>query len=587
MNILLIFFIVPLVSSSTNCSIFLSLNCSCFQSNIDLNYSLPIRTYSHLVCQGNSLNEKTFQAPFGSDFSLQNSFRTVSLEFTNENHLEIYSNQFDSLAILFSQTNSDVEIEIFLRFNGFSQITFHEYSLTSRIFQEKHENKRLWIHLIPGRKNLTDLENQFYFLPNCFSHLNLSQLTIYIYTRQDRFPSLSSFDEIFNHTNLGELHIHGSIIPPNSSLQNQTFQGQIKSLSLHRYVDTIDSNSFPFYPHVYSYTIHSIEAHSMNLSSFLPSYTNLRGLEIIKPKFDVLINHFIPTLDSITLNIEHITEKTLLAARHIRHLKLGSRLRTINPQVLMTLSRRLYQLDLSTIDLSQMTIDSRCHLLTYLSNHSQLQINILYPRFENSTECNCDRLFIDHIQSYLKVEQIIDSTCSKLCTFSDCQVVSEYFKEKYPLMMNEEELIHILNETIHEKNITDEHFSAVDLFDDAVDVDMMSFLMNQTSEQERNKTQRRSSSTTTTTISTFLDMNNISAIEDIQEYDDIISFSTPKIFESSKNPNSIYRYPSFSWLSFFIGVGLVFLLFISVSLVIFFIVLFRKKHNFKPVPVYV
>ncbi|UJR23993.1 hypothetical protein I4U23_026959 [Adineta vaga] len=153
-------------------------------------------------------------------------------------------------------------------------------------------------------------------------------------------------------------------------------------------------------------------------------------------------------------------------------------------------------------------------------------------------------------------------------------------------MMNEEELIHILNETIHEKNITDEHFSAVDLFDDAVDVDMMSFLMNQTSEQERNETQRRSSSTTTT-ISTFLDMNNISAIEDIQEYDDIISFSTPKIFESSKNPNSIDRYPSFSWLSFFIGVGLVFLLFISVSLVIFFIVLFRKRHNFKPVPVYV
>ncbi|CAF1236925.1 unnamed protein product [Adineta ricciae] len=570
MNCLFLFVIFPLVSASTNCSIFPLLNCSCFRSSIDL----PTATYSHLVCQGNSLNEQTFREPFGEDFVHQNQFRTISLEFLTDEHVEIQSNQFDPLAKLFSRTNSAAQIEIFLRFNGFSQITFHEYSLTSNIFQEKHVNQHLDIHLIPGRINSTEFytnsDEQFIFSRNCFSGLTVSQLNLYIYSIQDHFPSSSSFEQIFNNTNLGELHIHGSIIPPNISPTNDTFQSLIKSLTLHRYVDTIDSNSFPFYPHVLSYTIHSIEAHSMNLSTFLPTYINLRGLEILKPKFEVLINHFIPTLDLVSLNIEHVTDQTLLAARHIRYLKFGSRLRSIDPSIFASFSRRLYQLDLSAIDLSQMTIESRCHLLTYFSNNSQSQLNILYPQFDNSTECNCDRIFIDHLRSDWTLE---GSTCSKLCSFSDCQVVSEYFQEKSPLIVEENEQIFILNETIHETNITDEQFAAVDLFADDVDVDMMSFLINQTSEQERNETRRRPTTTT------------ISVIEDIQEYDDRVFFSTPKIFDSSDE--EFYRRPTFSWLSFFIGVSVVFFLFIFGSIVIFLIVQFRKKHNFKPVPLYV
>jgi hypothetical protein len=97
-----------LVSSSTSCSIFPSLNCSCFQSNIDLNKSSLIKTYSHLYCQGKSLTDRTFQSPFGSDFNYQNHFRTVSIEFINENQFEIQSNQFDTLAMLFSETYFDL-----------------------------------------------------------------------------------------------------------------------------------------------------------------------------------------------------------------------------------------------------------------------------------------------------------------------------------------------------------------------------------------------------------------------------------------------------------------------------------------------
>jgi hypothetical protein len=158
----ILFIILPLVYSSTSCSIFPSLDCSCFQSNIDLNSTLPIKTYSHLYCHGNSLTEKTFQSPFGSDFKHQNHFRTVSIEFFIENRTEIQSNQFDSLAMLFSDTNIDAQIDIFLRFNGFNHITFHKHSLTSAIFQRKHHNKRLFLHLIPVRSNLTQV-NLCYF----------------------------------------------------------------------------------------------------------------------------------------------------------------------------------------------------------------------------------------------------------------------------------------------------------------------------------------------------------------------------------------------------------------------------------------
>jgi hypothetical protein len=154
---LAILILLPLVSSSTSCSIFPSLNCSCFQSNVDLNSSSSIKTYSHLYCHGNSLTKKTFQSPFGFDFKHQTHFRTVSIELNNENRIEIQSNQFDSLAMLFSETNIDAQIDIYLRFNGFNHITFHKHSLTSTIFQRKHQNKRLWLHLIPARSNLTEV----------------------------------------------------------------------------------------------------------------------------------------------------------------------------------------------------------------------------------------------------------------------------------------------------------------------------------------------------------------------------------------------------------------------------------------------
>ncbi|CAF2441927.1 unnamed protein product [Rotaria sp. Silwood2] len=610
LSILIIF---PLVYSSTSCSIFPLLNCSCFQSNVDLNSILLIKTYSHLYCQGNSLTEKTFQSPFGVDFKDQNHFRTVSIEIFTEDRLEIQSNQFDSLSMLFSETNDNDKIDIFLRFNGFKHITFHNHSLTSTIFQQRPQNKRLWINLIPminnltqiefDEENFTNIEDQFNFSSNCLSGLTVSQLTIYIHTIQDRFPSLYSFEQIFNNTNIGELHFHGSIIRPSLFLLKEKFKGLVRSLILHRHVDTIDSNNFPYYPHVYSYTIHSIEAHSMNLNSFLLSHKNLRGLEIIKPRFEVSIDEFIPTLDSLTIDIEDLNEKTLFAARHIYNLKLGSSLHTIDPKIFVLLSQRLHHLDLSDVNLSQMKSDSRCHLIKYILKNYQQRLNIILPRVKNLTECDCARLFINHIQlnQYFK-KNFNFSTCSKLCYFNDCPTIRQYFKEVYPLFTDENQLNHINKGIINNnKNSSNEYLSSVDIFSDSIDVHMMSFLMNQTNDQERNLTENSSlsSSTTTTTIIITTSINiikeNISALENIQEYDDSISLSTPKFFEplddqtdeqksEQLNPN---QNQSFSWILFFISFGLVLILIIIISLIIYFFRQYRKKRHFQPLPVYI
>lgn len=151
--ILLILILNSLINCSTICSIYSSLNCSCYQSEYDLYHQLPMKTYSHLFCQGNSLTKKTFQPPFGSDFFIHNRFRTIALEFFLDHHIEIHRNQFDSLALLFSQTDSNAQIEISIRLNGFTRIQFHEQSMNSNLFQKKHHKKQFSLHLTPRLLN--------------------------------------------------------------------------------------------------------------------------------------------------------------------------------------------------------------------------------------------------------------------------------------------------------------------------------------------------------------------------------------------------------------------------------------------------
>jgi hypothetical protein len=81
-------------------------------------------------------------------------------------------------------------------------------------------------------------------------------------------------------------------------------------------------------------------------------------------------------------------------------------------------------------------------------------------------------------------------------------------------------------------------------------------------------------------------VENISTLENIQEYDNI-SFSTQSLFDLSNDQIDRHKNESFSWLSFFIDVDVVLLILIVISLIIFLIIPYRKKHNFECLPVYV
>ncbi|CAF1209821.1 unnamed protein product [Rotaria sordida] len=581
LNLIILKIIYPLVNSTTSCSVFLSLNCSCFQSNIDLNLSLPTTIYSHLYCQGYSLNKNTFQSPFGYHYYYQNRFRTISLEFFLKNKVEIHSNQFDSLSTLFSQTDNDAEIELSIRFNGFTHITFNKYSLTSKTFHQKHYRKNLRLHFIPitpnyiqmepGEKNSAGIDDQFKFSENCFSGLNVSHLNIYSYMKRDHLSSSFPFEHVFNNTNIGELHFHGSIIPPGPYSLKRTFKGLVRSLTLYRHVDTIDSNTFPYYFPVHSYTIHAIEAHSMDLGSFIPLYTNLRGLELIKPHFEVLIDRSIPTLDSLTLDIEYLSERTLFAAQQINNLKLTSSLRQINPQVFYSLQTHLKHFDLSDVNLSEMTSDSRCYLIHFIHHNYQHQLNIVFPRIENLTECDCARLILIHIQLTKKFKDQYhdDLLCTKKCRFSDCSTISEYFREKYPLFTNN-------NQIMNNSNGINNNLPSVDLYSDSIDMDMMHFLINQTVDQPIHINQIRSTNTPLTTF----------------RYPSNVLFSTPIIYfdsiDEDKNKSSkSKKTKSFSWMSFLFGSIILLLLILIISSIIFCLVKYRQKKHFKRVPVYV
>ncbi|CAF1085906.1 unnamed protein product [Adineta steineri] len=573
-----------MINSSTSCSIFPLLNCSCFQSNLDLNHPSPIKIYSHLHCQGNSLNKKTFQQPFGSDFKNQNHFRTISIEFFLEKKIEIQTNQFDSLSMLFSQTDAHAQIEISLRFNHFTHIKFHKQSITSNIFQRKHQNKRLWLHFIPkipksiqmkpDEDNSINVTDQFKFSENCFSGLTISQLNIYMYTVRDHFSSLSSFEHVFNNTNIGELHFHGSIIPPGPSHLRQTFKGLVRSLTLHRHVDTIDSNTFPYYFPVYSYNIHSIEAHSMDLNSFIPQYNNLRGLELIKPRFEVSIDKLIPTLDSVSLDIESLNERTLLGAQHIHNLKFGSSLRRINSYGLHKLSNRLRHLDLSEVNLSEMTPDSRCYLIDFIHKNYQRQLNLILPRIETLTECDCARLILQDIQLNKKFQENLsnDNSCSKQCRFSDCSTISDYFREKSPLFINP----HRFNNIPSEIN---DNLPSVDVFSDSRDIDTMNFLINQTNINSEQTAPLPTITITSNTSSTIFQNSD----------DDFFTHSTisKPINENISHPSKSKLKNIFSRIYFIIGVIFIFLLIIFIISIVFTILRYRKQKHLKPKPVYV
>ena len=386
-----------------------------------------------------------------------------------------------------------------------------------------------------------------------------------IYTKDEKTSKNSSFEEIFNETSIDELHIYGSIVSPsNLSEVHNSFIGSVRSLFIHRRVDTIESTTFPFYRHVKYYSIDSIGAHSMNLKTFVGSYENLHRLEILEPRFEIEMNEFLPSLESLTIDVENFHEKTLFAARHIQKLKFGPRLRHFDPNVLVSISkfRRLRFLDLSDVNLSQMTIESRCFLLEYLQKIFNSQFQFLFPKIENSTDCQCEKTYLLHLISVSNDFQ--HSICSKQCQMNSCRLIREYFQTKD-----------------FSTSISNENLPMIDLSLDSFDDHLFPFVYNPTEKSIINS-------------SLNIDQWNISTLENLQEYDENPSLSTIDFFSFSSssttttdsiqfertNQTEISLIILISFASFFL------LIFLTIVVVLFILMIrSRRRNRSKSVPV--
>jgi hypothetical protein len=266
-------------------------------------------------------------------------------------------------------------------------------------------------------------------------------MTLYIYTIDDRLPSKFPFEYIFNGTNINELHLYGSLIVPDPASTRHSFKGLVQSLTLHRHIDTVDSQTFPFYSSVFSYTIHSTDAHVIDFDSFASSYPNLRGLELINPRFEVYIDRVIDSLDSMVLDVEHLHNWALTGARHLRRLKLGSRLRRIDSETFVSISQRLHHLDLSEVALSELPLVARCHLVHFVFTHRHQDMTVVYPFATPGAECLCAQLFLDSLQAqqWNNQSKENENLCPDQCRFSECPTISEYFKNKYRLLETDHE----------------------------------------------------------------------------------------------------------------------------------------------------
>ena len=409
--------------------------------------------------------------PLGRDAFRFNRFRTVNLDFSLQGRTEIFAEQFSNLTWLFVSTPVNSLVEISLRFNHFTELLLHRSALATNISQPKH----FQLSFLPFRTNDESLrfeedreEEQLKFSPETFAGLSLPELTLHIHSMRDRLSSSMPFERIFANSDIGHLHLHGSLIPPGVSFASN---GLIRSLTVHRRVDTIDAKTFPPYPSVGSYRIHSLEAHSMDLSSFQSDrYENLRGLEVINPRFAVTIDEYLPRLDWLSLDVEHLTERTFHFARHIQSLKIGARLRRIDSNVFYSFPARLKHLDLSQVDLAELTPESLCYLIHYLSQLSQRETHLVFPRTSSVKQCNCPRLFLQAIRRPpTTTTRRNNQACAKRCRFTDCQTISEFFRKKFPLITEQQQ-----------QQQPDDGLPSVDFAGDEIDGSLMGFIIGQT-----------------------------------------------------------------------------------------------------------
>ena len=388
------------LSLTRACEIFVGMTCTCYES-IDLR------------CTMSKMAPLVLRTPLSRQH-----FQSMDFKFQSDDHIQLSADFFAVLnQLLVNNTQRSASASITLRFQNF--YSFHAPAATfARLFQGIQASyARLTIELHPLKTK------SIRFDPNAFDQLHVNELSIYA-------DSLSSsFEAIFNNTNITHLNIEGAIVT-HDPLLRATFTGHIQSLKITRMIDTVDSDEFPPFP-VQSYTI---EAHKMrNLDAWsFRNYSQLTGLNIIQPDVSLTSKVFtglenLVSLQSISLDAERIANGALKHAKHIQTLVLGSYLKIIDSESLDAL-QALQQLDVRYVQFSTLQANTSCLLADYIQRRRLLGLTVYLP--QENPDCDCILLFLNTIIAHGDQLHKCSAVLSDRCLFSSCSIVSDHFKQK-------------------------------------------------------------------------------------------------------------------------------------------------------------
>ncbi|CAF1602263.1 unnamed protein product [Rotaria sp. Silwood1] len=400
MSIILFYLILLSFSLTQSCNIFVGMTCTCYES-IDIRCTMSKQVPLTLI---SSIINKNFQS--------------IDIKFNTNENIQLDSDYFILLNQLFTNT-TQYSLTITLRFQNFD--LFHAKTAAFRnLFQGINTPySRLIIELHPIKAKSIIFES------NTFDNIHINELSIYA-------DSLtSSFESIFNNTNIMHLNIEGATVIHDPLLVS-TFTGHIQSLKVTRMIDIVNSEEFPSFP-VQSYTIEAHKMRKLDALSFL-NYKQLTGLNIIQP--DVSITPKIlyglenlSNLRSISFDAEHIADGALKYVKHIQTLILGPYLKMLDTESLNSLTS-LQQLDVRYVQFSTLQANTSCALADYINRRRLFDLIVYLP--QENMDCDCILIFLNNMINNNDNEQIrkCQSSNNDRCLFSSCSIVSEYFTRK-------------------------------------------------------------------------------------------------------------------------------------------------------------
>ena len=353
---------------------------------------------------------------FQSSFSSGQTFHSIDLKFPSDEKLELQAEHFLLLNELFPNS-TEHPLSITLRFQNF--LSFHARTATfARLFQGRRAPySRLTLELHPLKAK------SIRFDPKTFDRLQVHELSIYA-------DSLSSsFEAIFDNTNITHLNIEGATVNHDPALQS-TFHGQIQSLKMTRMIDTVNSDEFPPFP-VQALIIEAHKMRTLDAESFV-HYPQLTGLNLIQPDVSITPKIFqglekLSNLRSLSLDAERIANGALKHVQHIQTLVLGSYLKLIDSDSLNAL-QDLRQLDVRYVQFATLQGNSSCLLADFINRRRMLGLTVYLPA--ENVDCDCILVFLNTMIDEGDQAGRCQSLNNDRCLFSSCSIVSEYFTRK-------------------------------------------------------------------------------------------------------------------------------------------------------------